>query len=57
MGLALHELHEVSGLATGDSPYEEYVPTTEELNLMKKGSPQVYRLIGRCYVTFTFAVR
>ena len=42
MGLALHELHEVSGLATGDSPYEEYVPTTEELNLLKKGSPEVY---------------
>jgi len=42
MGLALHELHEVSGLATRNLPYEEYIPTTEELNLMKKGSPEVY---------------
>ena len=33
MGLALYELHEVSGLVTGDSPYEEYIPTTEEPTL------------------------
>ena len=33
MGHALHELHEVSGLVMGDSPYEEYVPTSEELHL------------------------
>ena len=26
----------------GDAPYEEYVPTTEELHLLKKEDPQVY---------------
>ena len=36
MGLALHELYEVLGLVIGDAPYEEYVPTIEELHLLKK---------------------
>ena len=31
--LALHEMYEVSGLVIGDAPYEEYVPSTEELHL------------------------
>ena len=44
MGLALHELYEVSGLVMGDAPYEEYIPTSEELHLLKKESPQVYEL-------------
>ena len=42
MGLALHELYEVSGLSSGDIPYEEFVPTTRELRLLEKESPQVY---------------
>jgi len=42
MGLALHELYEVSGLVIGDPPYEEYVPTTEELHLLRKEDPQVH---------------
>ena len=42
MGLAMHELHEVSGLSTGDIPYEEYVPTTEELHHLKREFPGVY---------------
>jgi len=42
MGLALHELCEVSGLVIRDAPYEDYVPTTEELHLLKKEDPQVY---------------
>jgi len=41
-GLALHELYEISGLVIGDAPYEEFVPTTEELHLLKKEDPQVY---------------
>ena len=36
MGFALHEMYEISGLAMGDTPYEEYIPITEELHLMKK---------------------
>ena len=43
MGLALHELYEVSGLVMGDAPYEEYVPTSEEFHLLKKKDPQVYK--------------
>ena len=42
MGLTLHELYEVSGLVMGDAPYEEYVPSSEELHLLKKQDPQVY---------------
>ena len=42
MGLALHELYEVSGSVIGDAPCEEYVPTTKELHLLKKNDPQVY---------------
>jgi len=42
MGLTLHELYEVSGLVMGDAPYEEYVPTSEELHFLKKEDPQVY---------------
>ena len=42
MRLTLHELYDVLGLLIGDAPYEEYVPTTEELHLLKKDDPQVY---------------
>jgi len=40
MGLALHELYEVSALIIRDAPYEEYVPTTEELHLLKRENHQ-----------------
>jgi len=42
MRLALHEMYEVSGLVNGDVPYEEYVPSTEELHLLKKSDSLVY---------------
>jgi len=42
MGLALHELYEVSGLIMGDAPYEEYVSTSEKLHLLRKEDLQVY---------------
>ena len=41
MGLALHELYEVSGLVMRDAPYEEYVPTSDELHLLRKEDPQL----------------
>ena len=53
MGLALHEMYEVSGMMIGDAPYEEYIPSTEELYLLKKSDPLVYRLIERCSATST----
>jgi len=42
MGLALHEMYKVSGLVIGDAPYEEYVPLTQELHLLKRSDPLVY---------------
>ena len=42
IGLALHEMYEVSGLMIGDAPYEEYVPSIEKLYLLKKDDPLVY---------------
>ena len=42
MRFALHEMYEVSGLPMGIFLYEEYVPSTEELHLMKKDAPLVY---------------
>jgi len=41
MGFALHEMYEVSGLAMGDIPYEEYVSSAEELH-MEESAPLVY---------------
>ena len=42
MGLALHVMYEVLGLVIGDTPYEKYIPSTEELHLSKKSDPLVY---------------
>jgi len=35
-------MYEVSGLMIGDVPYEEYVPSIEELHSLKKSDPLVY---------------
>jgi len=43
MGLALHEMYEVLGLVIGDALYEEYVPSTKKLHLLKKSNPLVYK--------------
>jgi len=42
LGFALHEIFEVSGLPMRELPYEEYIPSTEELHLLKKEAPEVY---------------
>ena len=42
MGLTLNEKYEVSGLMMGDIPYEEYIPSIEELYLMEDSAPLVY---------------
>jgi len=41
MGLALHEMYEVSGLMIRDVSYEKYVPSMEELHLLQKSDPLV----------------
>ena len=35
-------MYEVLGLMIGDAPYEEYVPSIEELHLLKKSNSLVY---------------
>jgi len=42
MGFAVHEMYEVSRLAIGDIPYEEYVPSVEKLHMMEESAPLVY---------------
>ena len=42
MGFVLHEMYEVSELVMEDIPYEEYVPSAEELHVMEKSAPLVY---------------
>ena len=42
MRLALYEMYKVSGLMIGDASYEEYVPSTEELHLLKKSDHLMY---------------
>lgn len=40
--LALHEMYEVSGVPIGEISYEDYVPTREELHLLKAQYPLIY---------------
>lgn len=42
MGLALHELCEISGIPMGEVPYAEYVLIREELHLLKAQNMVVY---------------
>ena len=42
IGFTLHEIFEVSGLSMGDLSYKEYIPSTKELYLLKRKTPQVY---------------
>jgi len=57
MGLALHEMYEVSGLEIGDASYEEYVPSIEELHLLKKRDPMVYETYWEVLCHFISAGR
>ena len=41
LGFALHEMQAVSGLSLGKMPYEEFIPTTEELSLLKVAHPEI----------------
>jgi len=57
MGFALHEMYEVSGLVMEDIPYEEYVPSAEELHLMEDSAPFVYATYWEVCVTSISALR
>ena len=57
MGLALHEMYEVSGLVMGDIPYEEYIPSVEELHLMEDSAPLVYATYWEVLCHFHITLR
>jgi len=42
LGLALHEMWEVSNLPMGSMPYEEYFPCTMELEQMEKDNTEMF---------------
>ncbi|XP_020250925.1 uncharacterized protein LOC109828310 [Asparagus officinalis] len=42
LGLALHEMHQVSGLLMGDYPYQEYFPSNRQLWQLKHDDPDMY---------------
>ena len=42
LGMALHEMWEVSNLPVGSMPYEEYFPCTEELEQLEKYGPALH---------------
>lgn len=42
LGFSLHEMFKVSLLSRGELPYEEYVPTTKELNQLKEKDIIIY---------------
>lgn len=44
LGLTLHEIFKVLALSMGDVLYEEYIPTTEELNMLKAKNVHIYKI-------------
>ena len=42
LGFALHEMYDVLGLPFGDLPYEEFIPGSNELRILKEKHPDVY---------------
>src|SRR4051812_39966156 len=42
IGISLWEMQHVSGLPTGEFPYEEHVPPSAELELLKMQDPELY---------------
>ena len=46
LGLALHDMWEVSNLPMGSLQYEEYFPSMMELKQLEKEDPTMSRYIG-----------
>jgi len=42
LGLALHEMKEISNLPMGSMPYKEYFPYSMELKQMEKDDPEMF---------------
>lgn len=53
MGLALHEMYEVSTLPWSEEPYEEYTPTNKELRELGGENPELHTP-AREETTFTY---
>ncbi|ONK73126.1 uncharacterized protein A4U43_C04F27520 [Asparagus officinalis] len=45
LGLALHEMHKISGLPMGQMLYQEYFPSNHELNRLKDRMPDRYETL------------
>ncbi|ONK56859.1 uncharacterized protein A4U43_C10F13860 [Asparagus officinalis] len=45
LGLALHEMHRISGLPMGQMLYQEYFPSNHELSLLKDRMPDRYETL------------
>ncbi|ONK58181.1 uncharacterized protein A4U43_C09F9170 [Asparagus officinalis] len=45
LGLALHEMHKISGLPMGQMLYQEYFPSNHELNQLKDRMPDRYKTL------------
>ncbi|ONK80280.1 uncharacterized protein A4U43_C01F15890 [Asparagus officinalis] len=45
LGLALHEMHKISGLPMGQMLYQEYFPSNHELNQLKDRMPDRYETL------------
>jgi len=41
--MAMHEMHEVSGLPMGEVPYEEFIPESSELKRLQSEHPAIYK--------------
>jgi len=57
MGFDLHKMYEIPGLVMGNAPYEKYIPSTEELHLLKKDDSLVYETTGKYCVTLIIVHR
>ena len=42
LGMAMHEMHEVSGLPMGEVPYEEFIPGSSELKRLRSEHPTIH---------------
>ena len=45
LGLALHEMHRISGLPMGQMLYQEYFPSNHELSQLKDRMPDRYETL------------
>lgn len=43
LGFALYKMHEVSTLSMDEVPYEKYISTTEELNMLRAEDEHIYK--------------